>query len=78
MSCCGSCGEYYYWTPTTLVLKLSNRAFYYVMHDNTMSNIVPVRSGVPQGSILGLLLFIVYLNDITENISLSHCFLLFC
>ena len=38
-----------------------------VMISGHMSNTTSLKSGVPQGSILGTLLFLIYINDIVTN-----------
>ena len=44
---------------------LTNRIQYTVV-DNVVSNPHPIKTGIPQGSTLGPLLFIVYINDLPQ------------
>ena len=66
--------EYYGIKETHLRLLhgyLSNRKQYTEIN-NTKSNILSITTGVPQGSILGPLLFIIYINDFAEAIRMFN------
>ena len=59
--CFGITGTLWTWIKD----YLSNRCQRVVIN-NCYSDLLPVVSGVPQGSILGCLLFIIYINDIAS------------
>ena len=57
-------GDILAWTSSFLHMRTQQ-----VLVDGSFSNSSPVLSGVPQGTVLGPLLFLIYINDIHKDLS---------
>ena len=56
-------------TPLALIKSYLHNRYQYVQFENCKSDLLEVKIGIPQGSILGPLFFSVSINDIVKSSS---------
>lgn len=66
----GITGQLWSWFQAYL-----NGRYHYVTIDGVSSELLPVISGISQGSILGPLLFLIYINELPEQVDYTSCYL---
>ena len=67
MKCIGITGM-----PLKLLQNFLQNRHQWVLLNGQCSLWAPIFAGVPQGSILGLLFFLIYINDLTKEISSTN------